>query len=418
MSTARRSPAASKAAPDIGFLPTLAIVLAALGAALSAVLLYIHHQLAGGQGGYTSFCDVSSNLSCDVVLASSYAKFLGIPVAGWALGAYLVTAALAFSLRHARSEARARAAATLAAFTATMLVVSLYFFAISTFVIGVLCPMCLSLDAVNLALVAVAVAIVRALRVSAPPGWTPMRFWAPTGAAMAGLVVVLIVIQMPRSGSTQVLTVDAIRERDPRFYAWYISQPVIDLQVDDDEKDRPPADQITLVEFSDFECPACARAFMDLTPILSAAQVPVTLAHRNFPLSADCNPQVKQQGHAHACQAAVAYECASAQGKANEYSRTLFQNQNALDSPSLIGYAARLGLDQGEFERCLASPAAAAKVAADVAAGAKAGVESTPTFFINGRRVPGSLRPEHFQYALAIERAQRADATNPAAPRP
>ncbi len=194
MSTARRSPAATKAAPDIGILPTLVIVLAALGAALSAVVLYIHHQLSSGQGGYTSFCDVSAHLSCDVVLASSYAKVLGIPVAGWALAAYLATAALAFSLRNARSEARARAAATLAAFTAAMLVVSLYFFAISSFVIGVACPLCLSLDAVNIALFGAAVAIVRSLNVAAPPGWTPTRFWIPSAAAIGALVVVLVFI--------------------------------------------------------------------------------------------------------------------------------------------------------------------------------------------------------------------------------
>lgn len=416
MSTARRSPAAPKAAPDIGFLPTLAIVLAALGAALSAVVLYIHHQLSSGQGGYTSFCDVSTHLSCDVVLASSYAKVLGIPVAGWALAAYLATGALAFSLRNARSEVRARAATTLIAFTAAMLVVSLYFLAVSTFVIGVACPMCLSLDAVNLGLFGVALAIGRALHVAAPPGWTPTRFWVPTAGAIVALLAVLVVIQMPRNGSSQAMTVDEIREKDPRFYAWYISQPVIDLQLD--EKDRAPSDQIALVEFSDFECPACGRAFLDLSPIVNAPQSPVKLVHRNFPLSSGCNPQVKQEGHPHACQAAVAYECASAQGKQKEYYRTLFQNQSALDTPSLVGYAARLGLDQGEFERCLASPAAAAKVAVDVAAGAAVGVESTPTFFINGRRVPGSLRPEHFQYALAIERAQRDDASKPAAAKP
>ena len=133
------------------------------------------------------------------------------------------------------------------------------------------------------------------------------------------------------------------------------------------------ADQISLVEFSDFECPACGQAFLDLSRLMASGEVSVRLVHRNFPLSSDCNPQVKQQGHTHACQAAVAYECASAQGKSKEYYRTLFQNQRALDTPSLVGYAARLGLDQGEFERCLNSPAAAARVAADVAAGAAVG---------------------------------------------
>jgi protein-disulfide isomerase/uncharacterized membrane protein len=412
MSTVRRSTAASSAAPEIGFLPTLAIILAALGAALCAVVLYIHHQLSAGQGGYTSFCDVSQTLSCDVVLASSYATLLGVPVAGWALAAYFATAVLAFSLRKARGEARLRVAATLAAFTIAMLVVAIYFFVISTFVIGVACPLCLSLDAVNLALFGVAFAIVRTLHVAAPPGWSPARFWLPTAAAIAVAVLALALLQMPRSAGTgDAITVAEIRDQDPRFYAWYISQPVIDLTIEPSEAAGP--DQITLVEFSDFECPACARADADLGRLLASGQVPVKLVHRHFPLSSDCNPQVSQQGHAHACQAAVAYECAAAQGKSQEYSRTLFQNQSALDTPSLIGYAARLGLDQGEFERCLASPAAAAKVAADVAAGAAAGVESTPTFFINGRRVPGSLRPEHFQYALVIERSGREAASPP-----
>jgi protein-disulfide isomerase len=296
-----------------------------------------------------------------------------------------------------------RAAATLAAFTAAMLVVSVYFFVVSAFVIGVACPLCLSLDAVNVALFGVAVAIARLLHASAPPGWSPMRFWLPSAALTVGLVVALVVLQVPRDTPGAALTVDEIRQADPRFYAWYVSQPVVDLDV---EEAGSPDEVVTLVEFSDFECPACARAYVDLGRVL-AGEDRVRLVHRNFPLNSDCNPQVSMQGHPHACQAATAYECAASQGKGKEYSGMLFQNQSALDTPSLVGYAARLGLDQGEFERCLASPAAAAKVAEDVAAGVAAGVESTPTFFINGRRVAGSLRPEHFQYALAIERARR-----------
>lgn len=405
MRTERRSPAASSAAPDIGILPTVAIFLSVLGAALCAVVLYIHHRLSSGQGAYTSFCDVSATMSCNTVLGSSYATVLNIPVAGWALAAYVVTGALAYSLRGARGEARMRSAATLAAFTAAMFVVSAYFFIISTFVIGVACPLCLSLDAVNVGLFGVAAAIAGMLRASAPPGWSPLRFWLPSAGITLALVVALVLIQLPRDTASAALTVDEIRRADPRFYAWYISQPVVDLNVDED---GAPDEVVTLVEFSDFECPACARAYVDLGRVLAGeSSKNVRLVHRNFPLNSDCNPEVKFEGHPHACQAAIAYECAAAQGKAKEYYGILFENQSALDTPSLVGYAARLGLDQGEFERCLASPAAAAKVAADVAAGVAAGVQSTPTFFINGRKVAGSLRPEHFQYALAIERARR-----------
>src|SRR5262249_40361372 len=120
--------------------------------------------------------------------------------------------------------------------------------------------------------------------------------------------------------------------------------------------------------------------------------------------------------HEHACLAAAAAECAGAQGKFWPYERLLFQHQDSLDQPSLLGFAARLSLDQAEFERCLTSPAAAAAVAEDVAAGPAAGVTSTPTFFINGRRVAGSLQDaDQSAYSFAIERARLA---NPQAAKP
>src|SRR5262249_40062176 len=157
-------------------------------------------------------------------LASSYAKVLAVPVAGWALGAYVVAAALAFSLRKARGEARARGAATLVAFTAAMLVISLYFFVISSFVIGVACPLCLSLDAVNIGLLAVSVAIARLLRASAPPGWSPLKFWLPTAAITVLVLAALVVLQMPRETATAAMTEAEILDKDPKFYAWYIAQ--------------------------------------------------------------------------------------------------------------------------------------------------------------------------------------------------
>lgn len=376
------------------------------------MVLYIHHRISAGQGAYTSFCDVSEELSCDVVLASSYASVLGIPVAGWALLSYVIVGALAFSLRGARGEARLRSAATLLAFTVAMLAISAYFFVISTFVIGVACPLCLSLDAVNLGLFAVAFAIVRLLRATAPPGWSAWLFWLPAAGLTAAAVVALALLQTPRSAATTDVSIDDIRDRDPRFYAWYISQPIVDPPLDG--VSPSPEGAITVIEFSDFECPHCSRAYADLHQALVGGEEDVRLVHRNFPLNSDCNPQIDSQAHAHACQAAVASECAAAQGRGDEYNRLLFQNQGSLDTPSLVGYAARLGLDQTEFERCLASPAAAAKVAADVAAGVAAGVKSTPTFFIAGRRVAGGLpRPEHYRYAIAIERARAADGSPP-----
>jgi protein-disulfide isomerase len=310
-------------------------------------------------------------------------------------------------------------AAVLTAFTGAMLAVSAYFFVISAFVIGVACPLCLSIDAVNIALFATAAAILWKLRAAAPPGWRLSPFVLASAVPTVAVLAALIFLQLPQDSATAAVTVEQVREEDPRFYAWYISQPLVDTPLLPPDSKQSPDKRITLVEFSDFECPHCGRAFIDLNDALSREADDINLVHRNFPLNSDCNPEIGSRVHQHACQAAVAAECAAAQGRAHEYNRLLFTNQDALDGPSLISYAVKVGLDRPEFERCMSSSAAAAAVAEDVAAGAAAGVKSTPTFFINGRRVSGGLqRPQQYRYAFAIERARLSEASGGLAPKP
>lgn len=401
MPAQRRSSAApSTATPRLGALPTLALVLSAIGAALSAVTLFIHDRLAASQGDYTSFCDVSAELSCDVVLGSSYATFLGIPVAGWGLASYFAAAALAFALIRASADVLPKIAAAFLALTAAMLAIALYFFVISAFVIGVACPMCLSLDAVNIALFATAIAVARS------QGRSSFSFQQPLLAATGFTVLAIValsLLQAPGDAATGPLTMDRIRKDDPRFYAWYISQPVVEAPVGDEPATVAGSD-ITVVEFSDFECPHCRRAFLDLSEVI-ANDPGIRVIHRNFPLHSDCNPKVDAQIHKNACGAAIASECASRQGRGHEFNQILFSNQTALDPEKRTEYARQLGLDVAAFETCIASPEAADAVARDVAAGAEAGVESTPTFFINGRRIKGGMpRLTQYRYALAIER--------------
>jgi protein-disulfide isomerase len=399
-----RNPAASApAVPRLGALPTLALILSALGAALSLVTLYIHNRLAADQGDYTSFCDVSAELSCDLVLGSGYASFLGIPVAGWALASYAASALLAFALLRAGAEMLPRIATAFVALTGAMLAISLYFLAISTLVIGVACPMCLSLDAVNVALFATAVAVARIARSAT---FSPRSPLLVAGALTAAAIVALVVFQGPGDAASGPLTVDRIRREDPRFYAWYVSQPVTEMPLGESAGQSAKATNvdITVVEFSDFECPHCRRAYLDLSEVI-ASDPGVRVIHRNFPLHPDCNPKVEAKIHVNACGAAVAAECASRLGNGDAYNRVLFSHQDALGRDALVGYAREVGIDGDAFTACLGSPEASAAVAEDVRQGAAAGVESTPTFFINGRIIKGGFpRTAQYRYALAIER--------------
>jgi protein-disulfide isomerase len=164
---------------------------------------------------------------------------------------------------------------------------------------------------------------------------------------------------------------------------------------------------VTVIEFSDFECGHCANAYRSLKQVLPRFQKDVQLRFHHFPLDSACNPAVKHSLHQYACLAAQAAECAGAQGKFWEYHDLLFDNQSRLDRDSLIAYAQRVGIARDTFLACLDSEAPRQAIARDVAEGMRIGIESTPTFFLNGRTITGAPRAHALGYAIQLERAAR-----------
>lgn len=151
---------------------------------------------------------------------------------------------------------------------------------------------------------------------------------------------------------------------------------------------KGPADApITIVEFSNFTCPACAMVQPTLKELLAVREGQVRLVFRHFPLGPP---------HTDGFRAAVAAECAAQQGVFWEMHDTLFAHAEALSENDLLGYAAGLGLDEAAFAACLDSEDAEARIRKDIAAGQKYGVTATPTFFVNGRRVRGTLPLSEF----------------------
>ena len=140
------------------------------------------------------------------------------------------------------------------------------------------------------------------------------------------------------------------------------------------------ADKITIVEFSDFECPFCGRAAPTVKQVLDTYGDKVELVYKHFPLSFHPNAQ----------KAGEASECAKDQGKFQEYHDTLFQNQQALGVDNLKQYADDLGLNTNKFNDCLDSGDKTDLVKADFAEGSSKGVSGTPTFFINGEQLVGA----------------------------
>ncbi len=385
-------------------LAMVALALSILGFGLGAVALVIHFSAAGSQGAFASFCHVSAELSCDAVLGSPWAKFFGVPIAAWSGLAFIGTAALSVSLLQASSAAeRSRRSRLLLTTTVAMSAIALYFLAVSVAAIGVGCPICLSMDATIFALLGAAVILARGLP-DAAPGKSLLP-WAGGGAALGVFAVVLLYLVQTAGDSipTGPLSVAQIRRAEPRFYAYYISQPVVALG--GIEPDADPGRTLIVVEFLDFECPHCKRAFLDLEETASRGKQDVRVVLRNFPLNKSCNSAVKFEGHEHACLAALASICADRQGRGFEYNRILFENQPNFEPKDLLDYGGGAGLDVKALEACMGSPEAKARLKSDVEAGAAAGVESTPTLFFNGRRIQGGFQnARQFAYALEIER--------------
>jgi protein-disulfide isomerase len=154
---------------------------------------------------------------------------------------------------------------------------------------------------------------------------------------------------------------------------------------------------ITIVEFSDFQCPYCARAEPTVKDLMELEKYKgkIRLVYRDYPL----------EFHKLAPKASEAAHCAGDQGKYWEMHGRLFAATPKLEVTDLKAYARELALDAGRFDKCLDSGEKAKVVADHFKAGADAGVRGTPAFFINGRLISGAQPLEAFKTIIDAELA-------------
>lgn len=166
--------------------------------------------------------------------------------------------------------------------------------------------------------------------------------------------------------------------------------PVENISADDDPSFGPAIAPVTIIMFSDFQCEACSATHPILKRVIEQFPGKVRFVVRDYPLDSI---------HANAFEAARAAGAANAQGKFFEYIELLYRNQSALDAASLKKYAAQIGLNAAQFDIDFNAEKTAAEIRKDVADGEDYGINSTPTIFVNGRRVR-RLSPEGFTQAI------------------
>ena len=154
------------------------------------------------------------------------------------------------------------------------------------------------------------------------------------------------------------------------------------------------AARIELVEYGDYECPYCGRAYPIVKGIQEQLGEELKFIFRNFPLS---------KIHPHAFSAAVATEAAGLQDKFWEMHDIIFENQKKLDTGSIIFFAGDIGLNLESFKNDIQQIQMTDKVNRDFESGIRSGVNRTPTFFINGYKYDGEwTEDELFQYLKSL----------------
>jgi protein-disulfide isomerase len=183
--------------------------------------------------------------------------------------------------------------------------------------------------------------------------------------------------QQEEENAARALSQKLRASADVRLFIKEPEAPVQNISLDDDPARGDARAPVTVVEFTDFQCPACGAMYPVLEEALKSYGARVRFVVRDFPLAM----------HPFARKAAEAADAANAQGKFFEYINLLFTHQNALDVEALKKYATQLNLDRARFDAALDAGTYAAEVQHDVDDGELYGVDSTPAIFVNGVRL-------------------------------
>ena len=242
-------------------------------------------------------------------------------------------------------------------------------------------------------------------RVKPVTEWQIVSFYQENQAQMQGRALAAMspairqyLEEEQRAGAYRALVTE-LRTAGPALDVM-LDAPRHDVEVASDDPALGSADApVTVVEFSDFQCPFCARVMPTLKRIHETYGDRVRIVWKDFPLTAI---------HPQAFKASEAGQCAREQGRFWEYHDRLFGNQQALEVEFLKKYAADIGLDIAAFNACLDTAKFAERVQEHISQGAALGVNSTPSVYINGRLLSGAHPYETFT-AIIDEELARAN---------
>jgi uncharacterized membrane protein/protein-disulfide isomerase len=363
----------------------------------------VHYHLIEDPN-YASFCDINMTVSCRQAYLSRYGSVAGIPVA---LGGVVFFALILLLVWAARGKSRVADSvpAYIFAWSTLGLAVVLYLAYASFFILKEVCPLC-----VTTYIAVIGVFIVSGGASSVPMSSLPARALRDL-RVLVGTPLAIVVAILFLGGAASAVAFfphasdrPAVQQAPPlsqdqksEFERWWDMQEKVDVPYPSDGA------KVLIVKFNDYQCPPCRQTYFAYEPILAKYKdrpKDVKYIMKHFPLNPQCNAAIPSMVHPAACDAAAAAEMARSKGTFDKLTDWFFEHQESL-SPETVRNAAReVG---GITDYDAKYPKAIQEVKTEASTGAVLGVSSTPTFFINGRRLKGGLPTQYFEEAIELE---------------
>jgi protein-disulfide isomerase/uncharacterized membrane protein len=375
------------------------LILSVVGLASSIYLTYLHQQIFTGKLEDFGFCGISRSISCEAVSASPYSKIFGVPLSWLGTLLYLFWIALA-AIAAFKPENNARISNGLILVTsAAAVAANIYLGQMMFFTLGTLCLLCLLTYVLNITVLILALRLARGFRlISISAG---IRAMIPfSGQTRFGFVLVFVLIAaVGVVGQFQMQKgIEAASKFDEVGFRKYQASPRHEVDTGSDPFHGGIDAKLTIVEFSDFQCPHCRKAHVILQIVLSGYGDQVKLVFKNMPLGM----------HHSASALAQLSEAAQKQGKFWPLHDLIFERQaelkdTPLDTKALMKFAKDAGLDMARVEKDYEDPATKQAVNADIKEAERLKIKGTPVFLFNGLLIRGMPPPTILKHIIELE---------------
>jgi len=375
----------------------LALFLTLAAVFLSAVSMKQHYRVQREGFEKPGFCAISERINCDVLSASQSSQLFGIPNGGWGIIFYSAIAMLLIFIVASRKK-RDNTLVFTWVLSAVGFLYGAWMIYVTAFILGVFCF-------VNTPVYLIAFILFGILSYLLPcqirdiPSFAAKYFLSIVGrksdipfkpkffshlffialAVMVGLLAIRI-----WGGESPGKSADLEVDQQVKYFAMQ-GKSTIDIDPNWPVWGNPDAD-VTIVEFSEYQCPFCKIAAFGVKPYLYDFKDKVRYYFVNFPLDNACNEEMTRPMHPVACYAAKAAICSQPRGDFWKFHDELFRAQRGMTRNTVDSIAESLGYDMQDFASCIASPETESRVKDDLGAARKLGITGTPTIYINGKK--------------------------------